>query len=75
MRCFKMWNTPVNDRLKRMPKLYETESIPLQDKLVYLHFFLGGSDWYAIEYDGNDQFFGFVILNDDIAMADVADKL
>ena len=40
-----MWNTPTTDRLSKIPKLYETEHIPLQDKLIYLHFFIGGCDW------------------------------
>jgi hypothetical protein len=36
-----------------------------------MHFFLGGCDWYACEYDIKDQlFFGFVILNDDYEMAE-----
>ena len=65
-----MWNEPTKERLEKMPKLYETEGIPLKDKLVYLHFFIGGSDWYAVEYDGNDTFFGFVILNNDMQMAE-----
>jgi hypothetical protein len=65
-----MWNTPSKDRLNKMPRLYETESIPLQAKLVYLHFFIGGSDWFAVECDGVDTFFGFVILNNDYEMAE-----
>ncbi len=60
-----MWNVPSKLRLDQIPRLYETESIPLQDKLIYLHFFLGGSDWYAAEFDGDDTFFGYVVLNGD----------
>ena len=59
-----MWNTPTQERLSRIPKLYETEGTPLQQKLIYLHFFIGGCDWYPVEFDGKDLFFGFVILND-----------
>ena len=58
-----MWNTPSEDRLSKIPKLYETEHIHLQDKLIYLHFFIGGCDWYVAEFDGEDTFFGFVCLN------------
>lgn len=65
-----MWNTPSKDRLNKLPRLYETESTPLQAKVVYLHFFIGGSDWFAVEYDGIDTFFGFVILNNDYEMAE-----
>jgi len=44
--------------------------LPLKDKLVYLHFFIGGSDWFICEYDGDDLFFGFAILNNDYQMAE-----
>ena len=64
-----MWNTPTQERLNRIPRLYLTESTPLQGKLVYLHFFIGGSDWYVCEFDGDDLFFGYVILNGDMTNA------
>ena len=51
-----MWNTPSAERLAKLPRLYETEQVGLKDKLVQLHFFIGGSDWYAIEFDGQDTF-------------------
>jgi hypothetical protein len=60
-----MWNTPSAERLAKLPRLYETEQVGLKDKLIYLHFFIGGSDWYAIEFDGQDTFWGFAILNGD----------
>ena len=60
-----MWNTPSAERLARLPRLYETEQVGLQDKLIHLHFFIGGCDWYAIEFDGQDTFWGFAILNGD----------
>ena len=65
-----MWNTPTEDRLSRIPRLYETEHIPLQEKLIHLHFFIGGCDWYVAEYDGEDLFWGFAILNDDFQNAE-----
>jgi hypothetical protein len=65
-----MWNTPTKQRLTGLPKLYETEHIPLKEKLIFLHFFIGGSDWYVCEFDGNDLFFGFAILNNDYQMAE-----
>ncbi len=46
-------------------RLCETEKIPLKEKLIYLHFFIGGCDWYIAEYDGDDIFWGFAILNGD----------
>ena len=65
-----MWNTPSKERLDKIPRLYETENVPLEDKLIYLHFFIGGCDWYVAEFDGDDLFFGFAILNNDLEMAE-----
>ena len=65
-----MWNTPTADRLSKIPRLYETEHIHLQDKLIFLHFFIGGCDWYIAEFDGEDLFWGFAILNDDFQNAE-----
>ena len=65
-----MWNIPKKQRLAKIPKLYETEHTPLRDKLIYLHFFIGGCDWYIAEYDGVDIFFGFAILNNDLQNAE-----
>ena len=60
-----MWNTPSKKRLDKIPRLYEIERISLKDKIIHLHFFIGGCDWYIAEYDGGDIFFGFAILNND----------
>lgn len=60
-----MWNEPSKEVLDQVPRLYATEDVPAKDKLIHLHFFLGGCDWYAAEFDGEDIFFGFAILNND----------
>jgi len=65
-----MWNEPSKERLAKIPKLYETEHTPLNEKLIYLHFFIRGCDWFIAEYDGNDMFFGFAVLNNDFDMAE-----
>jgi hypothetical protein len=65
-----MWNEPSTERLSKIPKLYETEEIPLQEKLIHLHFFIGACDWFIAEYDGEDVFWGFAILNGDYEMAE-----
>ena len=65
-----MWNTPTKERLAKIPRLYETEDIPLKNKMIYLHFFIFGSDWYIAEYDGDDLFFGYAILNGDTENAE-----
>jgi len=65
-----MWNTPTKEQLAEIPQFYTTDFIPIQCKKIFLHFFIGGCDWYVAEYDGDDRFFGFAILNDDFEMAE-----
>jgi hypothetical protein len=65
-----MWNEPTKEQLAKIPKLYEPEDVPLKDKLIYLHFFIGGCDWYISEFDGEDLFWGYAILNGDFDMAE-----
>lgn len=61
-----MWNEPTVEDLAKLPKLYETEKVPVQDKIIVMHFFIFGTDWYIVEYDSeNEIFFGFVILQED----------
>jgi hypothetical protein len=65
-----MWNEPGKARLSKIPKLYETEKTPLTDKMIYLHFFIASCDWYITEYDGEDLFWGYAILNGDYVNAE-----
>jgi len=65
-----MWNIPSEERLSKIPRLYETENIPPKDKLIHLHFFIGGCDWYIAEFDGVDIFWGFAVLNHDFQNAE-----
>lgn len=65
-----MWNAPKDEDLKQIPKMYATDFIAPGDKLIFAHFFIGGCDWYAAEYDGEDLFFGYAILNNDYEMAE-----
>ena len=65
-----MWNEPSKARLSKIPGLYETENTPLPHKLIYLHFFIAGCDWYIAEYDGEDLFWGYAILNGDYVNAE-----
>lgn len=60
-----MWNEPTRRQLAALPGLYATEEAPVEDKTILMHFFLAGSDWYIVEYDGEDLFFGFTVLNGD----------
>ena len=65
-----MWNEPTREQLSKLPRLYETEKFPLKDMPIHLHFFIGGCDWYIAEYDGEDLFWGYAILNNDLEMAE-----
>jgi len=59
-----MWNEPTQEQLDSIPRLYGTEHIPLKDKVIYLHFFIGGCDWFIAESDGTDICFAFAYLGD-----------
>jgi predicted AlkP superfamily pyrophosphatase or phosphodiesterase len=48
-----------------IPKLYGTDFITPESKLIYAHFFIGGCDWWIAEHDGADLFFGYANLGDD----------
>ena len=65
-----MWNEPNQGKLAKIPRLYATENVPLQDKIIYLHFFIGACDWYISEFDGQDIFWGFAILGGDFQNAE-----
>ena len=47
---------------KRIPKLYETEMVPVLEKVVVVKFFdpCGSWTWYVVEFDQKDTFFGLV---------------
>ena len=66
-----MWNMPTIDELSKIPKYYSSEEVPLKEKMIYMHFFIGDCDWYAAEYSSEERcFFGFAILNSDYEMAE-----
>lgn len=48
---------------EQLPPLYSTEGIELEEKTAIVKFFTPDSNWtwYAVEYDGNDLFFGYVV--------------
>ena len=66
-----MWNKPNDSELAKIPAFYSSENVPLKDKVIWIHLFLGGCDWYAAEYSPEEKcFFGFAILNSDYEMAE-----
>ena len=66
-----MWNKPSDAELAKLPAFYSSEETLLKDKVIWMHLFLGGCDWYACEYSPEEKcFFGFAILNNDLEMAE-----
>jgi hypothetical protein len=66
-----MWNKPTEKQLNALPKFYSTENIKAENKIIKMHFFMGGSDWYIAEYDPESrQFFGYAVINGDDQMGE-----
>jgi len=63
-----MLNPPPLEVLDRLPRLYANKnartSIP--DIIIHLHFFCVFCNWWITEFDGEDIFWGFVNLGDDM---------
>lgn len=76
----------LNKQVEELPKLYSTEKeynkykkeLPKNEQpmkfsefaIAKVHFFIGGSDWYVLEWDGHDTIWGYAILNGDIQNAE-----
>lgn len=54
-----MYNPPTKKQLAKIPGLYSQDGV--EDKKIYMKFFLGGWTWYVAEFDGKDLFFGLVV--------------
>ncbi|MHC5795344.1 DUF2958 domain-containing protein [Lacisediminihabitans sp. FW035] len=54
------------DYIADIPALYAGENIPMLDKIIWAHYYLGNSEWWLIELDP-EQFvcFGFACLAGD----------
>jgi hypothetical protein len=50
--------------LKNCPKIGETDG--KKEHPAIFHYFLGSSDFYICEYDGEDEMFGYAILGGDL---------
>lgn len=62
----------VIDTLGTMPVTYGQDGKGM-DSIVYLHYFMGGCDWYITEKDmdgGVQQAYGYSVLNGDYQMAE-----
>lgn len=51
------------DAYRNMPELYATDGLPYEQKIVALHYFIGGCDWWLIERD-EDDFFGLCRIHE-----------
>lgn len=52
--------------MEQIPRLYATEDVEPEYKIVHLHYFVGGCDWYVMELDEDRRrAFGYVNLNDE----------
>lgn len=59
-----MQNEPTDDDLRRLPTLFSDLKKPAHCAIIYEHFTLNRSHWYAAEYDPNTRtFFGFSIYD------------
>jgi ADP-ribose pyrophosphatase YjhB (NUDIX family) len=61
------------NKIKDMPKTYDQDGKG-DDAIAYLHYFIGGSDWYITENDKQEppiQAFGFSVLNGDYQNAEI----
>jgi hypothetical protein len=54
----------LETRLSKCPNIKETDG--LQEHPAVFHYFCGGTDIYICEFDGEDEMFGYTILNGDI---------
>ena len=63
-----MFNPPPQEVLDQVPRLRANEKAQtsIRDTIIHLHFFIAGCDWWIAEYNGDDMFWGFVNLNDDL---------
>ena len=63
-----MLNPPPQEVLDQLPLLYANEKTrtPIQDIIIHLHLFVSACDWWVAEFDGQDIFWGFVNLGDDL---------
>ena len=63
----------LRERIEAMPTTYQTDGQG-DDAIVSLHYFTGGSDWWILERDqeeDQEQAFGFACLNGDAQNAEL----
>jgi hypothetical protein len=62
------------ETIERLEKELEEIPVNCQSGTVYAHFFYGGSDWFVLSRDReNETVFCYVILNGDVEMSELGD--
>jgi hypothetical protein len=57
---------------KQLQEIPTRSKVPIDKAIIHAHYFMGGSDWYVIEWDRKDNmFFGFAVLNGDLQNAEL----
>ena len=46
---------PEAEVLAMIPRLYETDGTDKEEKLAYVHYFVGGCDWYLMELNQDED--------------------
>ncbi len=60
LKFIKMQKLMTKELQAQIPKLGSQEEAK-ENAIVYAHYFFGGWDWYVLEYDWENEFFGIVI--------------
>ena len=61
-----MINRPTESELLQLAQIKIDKNTPLEERVIHMHFFLDGHDWYVSEYDPQRRhFFGYTIPNDE----------
>ena len=65
-----MLNRPTESELLKLAGIKIDKNTPLEHRVIHMHFFLDGHDWYLAEYDPQRRrFFGYWVPNQDYQRA------
>jgi hypothetical protein len=59
----------LNRLAENIPKLYETDGN--EDAKISLHYFYGSIDYYVLEWDTTDTFFGYLVKNNSLDHSEI----
>lgn len=60
-----MINRPKESELLKLSQIKINKNTPLEERVIYMHFFLDGHDWYLSEYDPlRRTFYGYIVPRD-----------